>query len=702
MVHVLFNPYVFVFFSFLFGFSLLSIFFAYSRGKRMRFNLLSDVFAASDFGQVLFSSNGSVSIVNDRAAHILSSLIEGDVFMMTQSQLLDNLYDCAADFDESIRNMLIDMGDEHSEQYFKEVISFSEGDLFLVTGRPVNDDYTLFTFVNISLERKRESNLIQLDLINRHLFQAMQAATSGIIISDPIEDSHPVIFANNAFYEFANCDEDDLKSQHWQIFNPLFVDDYEKEKFEQAFSDFSEVDLSLTNQVLGKQKYYDLKLTPVFDEKGDLDLYVGIVTDVTLLKQRESEYFHAQKLDSLGQLAAGVAHDFNNILSIISGYSMMISKQAGEHDAILGFSEKISVASERGAGLTRKMLTFSRHQVVAQDVFNLCEIVHEQSDLLAPLLVGAIDMQLSLGDEPFNVRGDTNSLRQVLMNLAINARDAMLGGGVLNIGVDAPDITDIPEKIHKRVQAEHYVRLFVKDSGTGMDAETLSKVFDPFFSTKEKDKGTGLGLSIVHGLVNEMRGAVDVQSSLDEGTIFSVYLPRSLAEKTKVLKGGLQDLSSIRLDGFKALVVEDEADILDVVTRMLEDVGVDVIGASNGTDGLVACDENEGQFDIVLTDVIMPQMNGVKMSELIHALYPDMNIVFMSGYPAQGDMTPVDIPEGYPFIAKPVDYEALIPIVFRVLNNDHSGDHALSHWQSSTSKPPDEEKGVPRHERQET
>ncbi len=666
-------------------FVLLGVFvlYMYGREKRMRYNLLKDLFEVSEYGKVLFTSEGTLLEINDLATETLSSFMPDDVRTLTQEQLLNHLYDRAADFDESIRNTLLGDLESRSKDEFKEVISCDEGNLFLVSGRPVNKDYTVFTFSNINVARKREIDRIQLDQVNRHLFHAMQAVTSGIIISDPKMDGNPVLFANKSFFSFLDCSEHELHEKHWQVLIPFLPDEYERQKLLSALSGYGEVDVSLGSGEEEGVRYYNLKLAPVYDQEGQLDLYVGIMTDVTLLRQRESEFFHSQKLDSLGQLAAGVAHDFNNLLSIISGYSMMISKQADGDGAVKGFSEKISSAAERGAGLTRKMLTFSRHKVVAQDVMDLCEIVDEQSELLLPLLAGSFEMKLELSDEKPCVRGNLDSLGQILMNLAINARDAMADGGVLQIGVDVPVSEEVPERIHKKINAQDYVRLYVRDTGIGMDSETLSRVFDPFFSTKEQGKGTGLGLSVVYGLVNEMNGAIDVASKIGKGTTFSVYLPRSFDNKVRKVVGDETDIESIRLDGYRALVVEDEPDLLDIVKRMLENVGVTVVTAANGNEGLAACDECDGSFDIVLTDVIMPELNGVRLAELVHALYPDLKIIFMSGYPAQGGMAPADIPEGMPFIAKPVDYEALIKVVFSVVHDRNSIGSGMSHWQSS-------------------
>lgn len=334
---------------------------------------------------------------------------------------------------------------------------------------------------------------------------------------------------------------------------------------------------------------------------------------------------------------------------------------------------KIDAASKRGAALTAKMLTFSRHKVVSQSVINVCDVVREQSALLIPLLGVSVDLDIRLPDEDVNIRGSSGSLGQVLMNFAVNARDAMPDGGKLTIEVNIPNSVDVPRNIRKKVEADEYVCVSVSDTGTGMDDETLERVFDPFFSTKDQGKGTGLGLSVVYGLTQEMGGMIDVSSVLGKGTKMSLYVPLSREAQTKQIKGDKTDISTICLEGYSVLVAEDEPDLLVLVTNMLEEMGLKVYGASDGDEALVLLDDHidEG-IDILLTDVVMPGMNGVKLAELVAAMSPETKIIFMSGYPANGDMAPVELPDGCPFVAKPVDYEALAVMLLDKLREDNS------------------------------
>ena len=636
--------------------------------------LLDNVMDASEYGKVIFDDRGMFRKTNSAGLACLSSMIDGCVKDLTQAQFLDYLYDFAADIDESIKNTILKNANEHRMPDFREVISLKNGNLFLVEAKRLAGSMTLFLLIDISAGQQREENIIQLNALNNQLMQAVQAMTSGIVISDPKLPSHPVLFANDAFCELVNREQTDLYNANWKIITDLIQDQEEQERFVAALSGGRHIDLVVEHRVDDKISYLSIKFTPVIDDNGALNLFIGVLSDITLLKQRESEVFHTQKLESLGQLAAGVAHDFNNILSIIGGYSVMAANfLEGSSPEVDDYLKRIHAASDRGASLTRKMLTFSRHKVVSQSVINICDVVREQQDLLLPLLDGNIHLEMNLSDSDMSIKGQADSIAQILMNLSINARDAMHLGGVLTIDTRPLLSSDVPDNIHKKINADEYVCLSISDEGTGMDQKTVARIFDPFFSTKDQGKGTGLGMSIVYGLVKEMGGLIDVSSMVGVGTTVSLYLPRVYENQTKVITGSSADLSTICLDGYTALVAEDEPDLLLLVTNMLEELGLNVLGAADGDEALVLLDDHMDEVDILLTDVVMPGINGVKLAELASALSPDVKIIFMSGYPANGDMAPVELPENITFIAKPVNYDNLAMLLLQKLRENVPG-----------------------------
>ena len=645
-----------------------------------------EVFEFSETGKVIFSEDGTFLKVNRRALEALYPLTTDDLADLKYSEFLDFLYDSSEEIDESIRKAIFSQYQSYdTEPRFKEVITSQKMGLYLVEAKPLSMGAVLFTFVNITRSRRVEENIIQLSRFNNQLLHAIEAVATGIIISHQGEGKNRFLYVNDAFCRFINRSRVDVISLNWDGILDIFNSGGDKEKIINALESRSDAEVSSDMDGEDGVSHYTFRVCPVFQKQGDFDLYIGVLTDVSLLKQREMEFFHAQKLESLGQLSAGVAHDFNNILSIIGGYSIMAKgflKEEGEkalrEDEKLEKLEKylnsIDAAAFRGAGLTRKMLTFSRHKVVSKSVVDVCHVVKEQAELLTPLIGVNINFSIIAPDYALNVRGSADSIEQIVMNLVVNARDALLQGGDLCVEIFAQGANDAPEIVRDEFNSvDDCVVIRVTDNGMGMDKKTLDRMFDPFFTTKDQGKGTGLGLSVVYGLIKEMGGVLDVSSVLHEGTVMSCYFPKC-NENTKMLpseKG--VDLSTVCFDGFTVLVAEDEPDLLVLVTKMLEDLGFNVIGAKNGNEALELADAHEDEIDILLTDVVMPEVNGVKLAELVTAMNPEIKVVFMSGYPSTGEMAPVDLPDDVEFVMKPVDYENLARLLLGKLREDYGG-----------------------------
>ncbi len=645
---------------------------------------------ASADGKILFAASGVLIKHNKQASIKLSEIMTNDLSKITQSDFLNCMFDHAVDLDDSTKKIMMDGVVGAEAPQFREVIDCKAHGICVVNARKLRDDLTLFVIIDISQHQKREHNLEHLSQVNNHLVHAIQAATSGIAISNIKAEGNPILFTNDAFCEFLDMSREMLTGGRWDLMLPFIDDHAEKEKFSNALLNFQGTDVAIVTNKNKAARHYALKLSPVYDDDGEPDSFVGIMSEVTLLKQREAEFFQAQKLESLGQVSAGVAHDFNNILSIIGGYALMASNltddvQIKEH---LG---KVDAAAERGAALTRKMLTFSKHKVVTKSVIDVRDVVNDQKELLVPLLGASVSIGIVLPDQPVYINASADGLGQILMNLAINARDAMYDGGIVMVEVQSLGSCDVPDNVHVQIDSDEYISISVSDTGVGMDDETQERIFDPFFSTKEQGKGTGLGLSVVYGLVNEMGGVFDVRSHLGRGTKFTLFVPKSSEAPTKQITGDVTDVKSIRLDGYTVLVVEDEPDLLSLVTKMLEQTGLNVLQAPDGDDALVLQDDVMQDIDLLLTDVVMPNMNGVKLAELLTSLRPETKVVFMSGYPADGDRAPVDLPEGATFIAKPVDYQKLISIIYQTLNGDCTGAgidvmKTMPRWDTSENK----------------
>ena|GEM_PF-677209 len=643
-------------------------------------NVFDAIMNASDYGQIVFDEKGDLFCKNSLITSKFPTFIDCESCKLTLSGFLNYLYDNSVDYDDSIKNAIIsnfDFGDNAPE--FCEVIRLDEEYLYLVNARKLGNGMTLFTLIDISVEQRREKQLQHLNILSYQLMQAVQATSSGIVISDPKQKGNPILFANDAFCVFTDSDLADLAEEGWCRLAYLLSDELEQVKFMTAITDCSDAEFDLTDfrdAEDGIKHQYTLVLSPVYHD-GELDLYIGFLSDVTLLKQREAEFFKAQKLESLGGLAAGVAHDFNNILSIICGYCSIMDKELpAKFKTEKEYLNKIDTAAKRGAALTKRMLAFGSHRVVEQVTLDMRSFVEDHMEFLEPLVGASINIEVVFSkehaEEYICIKGSSSSVEQILMNFVINARDAMPGGGELEIVLSCPDKSAVPQHVRNGMRGvEDFVCLSVIDNGEGMDKKTIDKIFDPFFTTKGQGKGTGLGLSVVYGIVKDLKGRIDVVSILDHGTTMSVYLPRSDGDGVRVFSGNVENPETVRFDGYTVLVAEDEPDLLNAVVCTLENLGINVLSALNGGDALVCQEDYDGKIDVLLTDVLMPELNGVKLAELLTALRPDTKVIFMSGFPANGDMAPVALPEDAVFIAKPMVYKRLVQMLCVTLIDDY-------------------------------
>lgn len=382
-------------------------------------------------------------------------------------------------------------------------------------------------------------------------------------------------------------------------------------------------------------------------------------------KHLTEQGLQSQKLEALGLFAGGIAHDFNNILSIIEGYTHIAIKQLKEGTLTPDQLKKIILSTQRGAGLTRQLLAFGRQKIDLEERVNIVEILRQQHILMKPLLGGAISVYMMLPEEAVWVKASTDQMSQVIMNIAINARDAMPDGGELAI-ICGPCIRNlVPKELQRNNPNVNFVKVSLIDSGGGIDPSTMPRIFDPFFTTKSVSRGTGLGLSVVHGIIKQIGGDIVVQSKPEEGTCFDLYIPMTAPPERSVQVPELKTHDA--LSGKTILVAEDEPELRDVLVTMLDGMEMKVLSASNGNQALLVQEEYDGEIDFLLTDVVMPEMNGVRLGELFQALRPQSDIVYMSGYPFVDINGKTSIPDGAAFIDKPLQEERIRKVLERAL-----------------------------------
>jgi signal transduction histidine kinase/ActR/RegA family two-component response regulator len=389
------------------------------------------------------------------------------------------------------------------------------------------------------------------------------------------------------------------------------------------------------------------------------------------LRRSEEQLRQWQRVEAIGRLAGGVAHDFNNLLMTILGCSELLLRDFDSADPRREEVEEIRRAAQRATSLTHQLLAFGRRQVLQPRVLDLNEIVENMNRMLRRMIGEDIQFLTILTPGLWPVRVDPGQIEQVVMNLVVNARDAMPEGGRLTIETANMNLDEEYARRHIAVKPGPFVMLAVTDTGCGMDAETRSHLFEPFFTTKEKGKGTGLGLSTVYGIIKQSGGNIWAYSEVGEGSTFKVYLPR--AEEPAEDYKPKEIASEVAKGSETILLVEDEEAVRNMISRVLQGSGYTVLEAGQGKEALEACRKHPGPIHLMVTDVIMPQMSGRELAERMAVIRPEMKVLFMSGYPDNAIVHHGVLDPGTAFLQKPFTLTALENKVREVLEPDARG-----------------------------
>jgi signal transduction histidine kinase len=388
-------------------------------------------------------------------------------------------------------------------------------------------------------------------------------------------------------------------------------------------------------------------------------------------KELESQLRHSQKMEAVGQLAAGIAHDFNNILTVIHGNASLLQEQLKQYPSCAESLDDISLAASRAARLVRQLLAFSRKQVLKPEVINLGRVVGNLDDMMKRLLGDHITLEVKVAPDLPAVQADLNMMEQIIMNLSVNARDAMPRGGKLSIGIDIVAITSDDAHKNAEILPGRYVRLSVSDTGCGITAEHLPRIFDPFFTTKEVGKGTGLGLAMVYGIVKQHHGRVDVQSAVNQGTTFRIFLP-VCAENPRP-EAPPQPPKTVSNKGTECvLVVEDEERVRTLTVAALRKNGYRVLEAASGKDALEVFQNHSSEIDLIFTDVMMPgNLLGDELATRLRAIKPSLAVLFASGYTPEAGQ--IEFRDAGNFLAKPFTPAQLLASVRQCLDKTSGG-----------------------------
>ncbi len=506
-----------------------------------------------------------------------------------------------------------------------------------------------------------------------------------------IDNERRIVVWNRAIEELTGAKREDLLGKGNYAYaipfygecRPILIDllDNSEKEIETAYSTvtrhrekvYAETFIQEMND--GKGVYLWGVAAPLYDQAGIRNGAIEVIKDITDLKRSEKNTIHlqeqlmqAQKIESVGRLAGGVAHDFNNMLGVILGHAELAQMQLDETQPLYSNLEEIRKAAQRSADLTRQLLAFARKQTIAPEIIDLNTVVDGMLTMLRRLIGEDINLTWLPGNNLGMVNIDPSQLNQILANLCVNARDAIASTGTVTIETDVITIDEAHCGTHNDYVPGDYIQLTVSDNGRGMDSEILSHVFEPFFTTKEVGKGTGLGLATIHGIVKQNNGFIEVNSKPDLGTTFKIYLPRH--EKGSVVKPKRDSTYAPARGNESILLVEDETMILEMTTTMLERQGYKVLSASTPGLAIRLASEHAGVIHLLITDIVMPEMNGKELAKILLSLYPKLKCLFMSGYTADVIAHHGVLDSGVDFIQKPFDLKDLATKIRNVLDTD--------------------------------
>ncbi|MEK6775405.1 MAG: PAS domain S-box protein [bacterium] len=415
----------------------------------------------------------------------------------------------------------------------------------------------------------------------------------------------------------------------------------------------------------GRPVYVETASYPMKDKSGKIASVIETIKDITDKRKLEEQLLQSQKMESIGRFAGGVAHDFNNILSAILGYSDLALSDLPENHPLAEALGIIKDSAVKAAALTGQILAFSRKQVLDKKAVNLNVIVENMAKMFRRMIGEDIVLELKLKSPLRNITADPNSMEQVLMNLAVNARDAMPSGGRLIIETADVMLDRDDPQYSEEIKPGAYVMLSVTDSGQGISPEIQEKIFEPFFTTKEQGKGTGLGLAMIYGIVKQHNGHISVYSKPGNGTTFKIYLPVSEEE---VMEEDQDKPYKIPRGTETIMIVDDDASVRRLVVDMLEPLGYRLFGASSGAEAMQILDTFAGEIDLLLTDVIMPGMNGKELAEAFRSMHPGAKVIFMSGYTAETIDRHGVFPPGVTLVQKPLTMKKLADKIREILD----------------------------------
>lgn len=586
--------------------------------------LLNAVFYASNEAMVLLDHEASILILNPEAENVFAckdSAVRGQSFtQFIPSQNKEKFRSLLQHFSltSSEGSTPIDKLEIACQRYDGHLIPLE------ISLSVINIDSEIFFIANCADIAHKKRTEVEISM----LAHAMKSISEALAILDL---NGNVIFTNEALSKMVGYSAQEFKNQHISILcTPDERSRFNEEIIPATLKGNWEGDI-LFEKKSGQSFPFSFTTSTINDEESNPILIIFVGRDTSEKKYLEEQLRQAQKMEAIGQLAGGVAHDFNNLLIVITGYSQTLLNNFGEDSVHYKNLFQINKAAERAASLTRQLLAFSRKQVLQPKVIELNDLINDMEKMLNRLIGETIKLETSLQESLPKVFADSGQIEQVIMNLVVNARDAMPNGGKLMLSTQNVFIDEKERLNYNNAPAGEYIMLSLNDTGVGMSEETLSHIFEPFYTTKDQGKGTGLGLSTVYGIIEQSGYYISVTSIVNEGTTFKIIIPHTLESEEEV-----QEETRVENDQIHGsetiLVVEDEEQVRELVIEMLETYGYNVLSADNGLKAIDVYNTHRDSIRLILTDVVMPEMGGKKLIDSLENFKEGTQIIFMSGY----------------------------------------------------------------------
>jgi PAS domain S-box-containing protein len=542
-----------------------------------------------------------------------------------------------------------------------EVVRETQEETIAVPDEVVEDPLNLFRMYDSSVARKLHEKVRELELYRLIFANSIEAVAI-------VDRAGSVLKQNPAQHRLLGYTDEELQGRSPSLYlqektSAAIRDDLAKGSISEGEGE------AFTKS--GQSIFVEYTVFPIRSEDNAISAHVWMLRDISERQELTAQLLQSQKLEAVGKLAGGVAHDFNNMLSIILGYTEIARKRFAPSEPVVEELLQVELAGRKAANLVRQLLLFSRKQPLKFTSIDLPLAIEELAKMLSRVLGENIRLALDIADDCWKIEGDAGNIDQVIMNLAVNARDAMAAGGVLSMKVENIMIDEHYCQHHLEARPGRFVRLSVSDTGTGMSGDLLEHIFEPFYTTKEVGQGTGLGLAVVYGIVKSHKGWVNVYSEPGQGTTFRLHLP-AVSAAASGAAATVSDREILLGHGERILVVEDDEMIRQLQLSALGQNGYVVTGAASAEEGLERFTEQAGDFDLVVSDVVLPAMNGVAFVEKLRESKPNLSVLLCSGYADQKNHWPFIQERGYAFLEKPFTLVTLYKAVREALDTPQS------------------------------